>query len=236
MIHPPQLVLGIDTHKDVHVAVLLDRLGRYLAGASLAPPTRPTPSWWPGPIATARSRPPASRNRQLRLPARPAPDRPEHRCGRGEPPRPRPAAPQGQDRPGRRRGSRPRCAGWRHPCRSQGPQRRRRGAARAGGGSPQRDQGPHPGHQPAPRAAGRRRRRAPQPAAPATQGPPGSRLRPACPPRRACSWRWAAWATAGWLWTRRSPTWTQPLPGWSGTRRPGCWSATASACRPPLSC
>jgi transposase len=34
MIHPPQLVLGIDTHKDVHVAVLLDRLGRYLAGAS----------------------------------------------------------------------------------------------------------------------------------------------------------------------------------------------------------
>jgi transposase len=30
----PQLVLGVDTHKDVHVAVLLDRLGRYLATAS----------------------------------------------------------------------------------------------------------------------------------------------------------------------------------------------------------
>jgi transposase len=34
MTHPPQLVLGIDTHKDVHVAVVLDRLGRYLAAAS----------------------------------------------------------------------------------------------------------------------------------------------------------------------------------------------------------
>jgi transposase len=34
MTHAPQLVLGIDTHKDVHVAVLLDRLGRYLAAAS----------------------------------------------------------------------------------------------------------------------------------------------------------------------------------------------------------
>jgi transposase len=34
MTHPPQLILGIDTHKDVHVAVVLDRLGRYLAAAS----------------------------------------------------------------------------------------------------------------------------------------------------------------------------------------------------------
>jgi len=34
MAHPPQLVLGIDTHKDLHVAVLLDRLGRWLAAAS----------------------------------------------------------------------------------------------------------------------------------------------------------------------------------------------------------
>ena len=34
MAHPPQLVLGVDTHKDVHVAVLLDRLGCYLATAS----------------------------------------------------------------------------------------------------------------------------------------------------------------------------------------------------------
>ena len=33
MAHPPQLVLGVDTHKDVHVAVLLDRLGCYLATA-----------------------------------------------------------------------------------------------------------------------------------------------------------------------------------------------------------
>ena len=32
----PQLVIGVDTHKDVHVAVLLDRLGRYLATASFA--------------------------------------------------------------------------------------------------------------------------------------------------------------------------------------------------------
>ena len=32
----PQLVLGVDTHKDLHVAVLLDRLGRYLATASFA--------------------------------------------------------------------------------------------------------------------------------------------------------------------------------------------------------
>jgi transposase len=31
---PPQLILGVDTHKDVHVAVLLDRLGRWLAAAS----------------------------------------------------------------------------------------------------------------------------------------------------------------------------------------------------------
>jgi transposase len=34
MAHPPQLILGIDTHKDVHAAVLLDRLGRHLAAAS----------------------------------------------------------------------------------------------------------------------------------------------------------------------------------------------------------
>ena len=34
MAHPPQLVLGVDTHKDVHVAALLDRLGRWLATAS----------------------------------------------------------------------------------------------------------------------------------------------------------------------------------------------------------
>ena len=61
MTHPPQLILGVDTHKDVHVAVLLDRLGRYLAAAPLAPPTLPTPTWWPGPAATARSPPPGSR-------------------------------------------------------------------------------------------------------------------------------------------------------------------------------
>lgn len=36
MTHPPQLILGIDTHKDVHVAVLLDRLGRHLATAAFA--------------------------------------------------------------------------------------------------------------------------------------------------------------------------------------------------------
>ena len=35
MTHPPQLILGVDTHKDVHVAVLLDRLGRYLAATSV---------------------------------------------------------------------------------------------------------------------------------------------------------------------------------------------------------
>jgi hypothetical protein len=29
-----QLVLGVDTHRDLHVAVLLDRLGRKLATAS----------------------------------------------------------------------------------------------------------------------------------------------------------------------------------------------------------
>jgi len=34
MAHPRQLVLGVDTHKDIHVAVLLDRLGRWLAAAS----------------------------------------------------------------------------------------------------------------------------------------------------------------------------------------------------------
>ena len=34
MTHSPELILGIDTHKDVHVAVLVDRLGRYLAAAS----------------------------------------------------------------------------------------------------------------------------------------------------------------------------------------------------------
>jgi transposase len=33
MAHAPQLILGVDTHKDVHVAVLLDRLGRHLATA-----------------------------------------------------------------------------------------------------------------------------------------------------------------------------------------------------------
>jgi len=34
MARAQQLVLGVDTHKDLHVAVLLDRLGRWLATAS----------------------------------------------------------------------------------------------------------------------------------------------------------------------------------------------------------
>jgi hypothetical protein len=39
------LVVGAGTHKDVHVAVVLDRLGRRLAVRSFPPPTPGTPSW-----------------------------------------------------------------------------------------------------------------------------------------------------------------------------------------------
>jgi transposase len=46
----------------------------------------------------------------------------------------------------------------------------------------------------------------------------------------------AAWAAAGWPSTTRSPTWMRPSPSCSGAPRPGCWNATASACRPPPSC
>jgi len=39
-----------------------------------------------------------------------------------------------------------------------------------------------------------------------------------------------------WPWTRRSPALTRLSPARSGAPRPGCWSGTASACRPPPNC
>jgi hypothetical protein len=53
MVRMPQLVLGVDTHRDLRVAVLLDGLGRWLATASLPSPALPTASWWPGPVGNS---------------------------------------------------------------------------------------------------------------------------------------------------------------------------------------
>ena len=236
MIHPPQLVLGIDTHKDVHVAVLLDRLGRYLAGASFGTTDAANTelvAWTHryGQVATAGVEGTGSYGYRLA----------RHLTDQGidvvEVNRP--------DRARRRR------KGKTDPVDAEAAARAvLAGDARAVPKDRNGAVGELRALVVARRSAIKARTQATnQLRALLVDGDDElrSQLRPlrkahlarACAqlaPRRACSWRWAAWAAAGWLWTRRSPTWTQPLPGRSGTRRPGCWSATASACRPPLSC
>lgn len=47
------VTLGVDTHKDVHVAVALDRLGRWLGASKCRPPPQGTPSCWRGRASSA---------------------------------------------------------------------------------------------------------------------------------------------------------------------------------------
>jgi hypothetical protein len=67
-----QVILGVDTHGEVHVACLLDHLGR-LQGTLTIPATKAAPSsYWPGPAATAGSPMPAWRAPAPTAPAWPA--------------------------------------------------------------------------------------------------------------------------------------------------------------------
>jgi hypothetical protein len=52
---PLQVILGVDTHAEVHVAAVLDHLGRLQATLAI-PTTRPViSSCWTGLVATASS-------------------------------------------------------------------------------------------------------------------------------------------------------------------------------------
>ena len=58
----PAVTGGVDTHKDVHVAAVLDELGRLLATESFSrPPARDTADCWAGCDPMVRSPPSASR-------------------------------------------------------------------------------------------------------------------------------------------------------------------------------
>ncbi len=236
MTHPPQLILGIDTHKDVHVAVLLDRLGRHLATAAFATTDAANTqlvAWTRryGRVTTAGVEGTGSYGYRLA----------QHLTGQGikvvEVNRP--------DRARRRR------KGKNDPVDAEAAAR----AVLAGDAlAVPKDRNGAVGEL---RALVVARRSAIKARTQATNQlrallvdgddelrgqlhgcRRGSWPAPApslCPPR-ACAWPWAASVAAGWSSTRRSPTWTRPSPGRSGGPRPGCWRAPASACRPPLSC
>jgi transposase len=236
MTHPPQLILGVDTHKDVHVAVLLDRLGRYLAGASFASTDAANSDLvaWTGrygQVATAGVEGTGSYGYRLA----------QHLSDQGidvvEVNRP--------DRARRRRN------GKNDPVDAEAAARAvLAGEARAVPKDRNGAVGELRALVVARRSAIKARTQASnQIRALLVDGDDElrGRLRPlrkahlarACAqlaPRRGCGWRWAAWVAAGWPWTRRSPTWTRPSPGQSGAPRPGCWNATASGCRPPPNC
>ena len=55
------VIVGVDTHKHVHVAVAVDRLGARLGSAACRRIGAATPSWWPGRARSALSRPLGSR-------------------------------------------------------------------------------------------------------------------------------------------------------------------------------
>jgi hypothetical protein len=83
---PAQVVVGVDTHDQVHVAAVVDRVGRELGHQAFAT-TRPAmPSCWPGRRTLAWSGWLAWRHRGLRCRAVPLPARPAAGGGGGGPP------------------------------------------------------------------------------------------------------------------------------------------------------
>ena len=144
-----QLVIGVDTHADRHVAVALDTLGRHLATASFAASDTATPGYWPGPVSTVGRSPPEWRAPAASATAWPA------TCW---PTASRSVRSTGPTGPGRRRVGKndpldAEHAAWAVLAGQANaiPKNRDgvRGAALSGRRPPQRGQGPHPGHQPA---------------------------------------------------------------------------------------
>jgi transposase len=236
MTHAPQLILGIDTHKDVHVAVLLDRLGRWLAAASFGTTdaaNRDLVAWTQryGQVTTAGVEGTGSYGYRLT----------QHLVAQGisvvEVNRP--------DRARRRR------KGKADPVDAEAAAR----AVLAGDAhAVPKDRNGAAGQL---RALVVARRSAIKARTQATNQLRAllvdgddelrGRLRPlrkahlarTCAqlaPTTALQLALASLAAAGWPWTRRSPAWTRPSPARSGGPRPGCWSATASAYRPPPNC
>jgi transposase len=236
MAHPPHLILGIDTHKDVHAAVLLDRVGRYLATASFGTTdaaNRDLMAWAQryGQVTIAGVEGTGSYGYRLAQHLR------SHGIDVVEVNRP--------DRARRRR------KGKNDPVDAEAAARAvLAGDARA----VPKDRNGAVGQLRALVVARRsaitaRTQATNQLRALLVDGDDdlGGRLRGlrkahlarACaqlslPP--GCSWPLAASAGAGWPWTRRSAAWTRLSPPRSGAPRPDCWSAPASARRPPPSC
>jgi transposase len=233
MTHPPQLILGVDTHKDVHVAVLLDRLGRWLATASFATTDAANTelvAWTRrhGRVITAGVEGTGSYGYRLA----------QHLTDQGinvvEVNRP--------DRARRRR------KGKTDPVDAEAAAR----AVLAGDAcAVPKDRNGAVGEL---RALVVARRSAIKARTQATNQLRAllvdgddelrGRLRPlrkahlarACAQLAPAAGLKLASATAGWPWTARSPPWTRPSPRRSGAPPPSCWSATASACRPPPNC
>ena len=169
----PQVTVGVDSHKDVHVAVAVDHLGRVL-GTTWVPTTtralvRSSLRWatrlgtvhrfgieGTGSFAAGLSRWLQQRGYQVLEVNRPN----RQPAGAGASPTPwTPRPPPGPSWPAR-------------PPPAQDGQRHRGDAAGAAGGAPLGDQGPQPGRQPAPQPAGDR----PRPAAPAASRAAPARL------------------------------------------------------------
>jgi hypothetical protein len=236
MAHPPQLVLGVDTHKDLHVAVLLDRLGRHLATASFGTTdaaNRDLVAWTRryGQVTTAGVEGTGSYGYRLA----------QHLSGHGikvvEVNRP--------DRARRRR------KGKNDPVDAEAAAR----AVLAGDAQAvPKDRNGAVGELRALMVARRsaikvRTQATNQLRALLVDGDDDLRSdcvgcarpswlapAPSLALRQGSSWPLAAWVAAGWPWTRRSPTWTRPSEACSSAPRPGCWSATVSVSRPPPSC
>jgi hypothetical protein len=152
-----EVILGVDTHKDIHVAAVITTLGAVTASHSF-PTTRPaTTSCWPGHTASGRCGGPGGMHRLLRRGPHPAPAGRRHHRHRGQPVRQGHPPPWWQDRHHRRPGRRPGGAvgpGDRHR------QDRRRASGDAADVQARQDlsdQVPHPGDQPAQGRPGGRR-------------------------------------------------------------------------------
>jgi hypothetical protein len=173
------VIVGVDTHKDVHVAVALDVQGRRL-GCCSVPTTSAgllqleqwsirygTVEVWgvegTGSYGAGLTRQLVGHGHRVREVSSPE---------RKGPPR------QGQVRSDRRRAGRSQCARRHRPRCAQGDPHDERVAACAPRDPAQRCEGTHPGGEPAPRSPPHRTRRAPQPAR--ARQPPGP-----CSPVRA---------------------------------------------------
>jgi hypothetical protein len=169
-----QVTVGVDSHKDVHVAAAVDQVGRVL-GTTWVPTTTPGRG-----AAAGLGEAPGCRaalwdrgHGQLWGRAQPLAATAGLSGPGGQPPQPAgPPAPR-QVRPGGRRGRRPGRVGRRGHDHAQGGQRHRGDATGAAGGPPLGHQGPRPGRQPTPQPAGDRTRPTAPPAPRAAAGPAG---------------------------------------------------------------